>query len=434
MHLTVVGINFHNTPVELLEKLSIRPLDVPTVLERMRSRCPPVELLLLSTCNRTELYAAGSEAQDSFAQLTELLLGQVGDCRRQLQPYLYHWQGQEALAHLMKVAASLDSMVVGETEILGQVKQAYEAAQAAGTIGGCLAPVMQRVLKVAKRVRAETAVARGRVSVGSVAVELVEMVFADLAAKTVLVVGTGEVSEQTLKHLVEKGVKEAMVLSRSTERGRALASRYGGVVVAFERLAEYLPRADIVVSSTGAPHFVIHAAAVGRAMLARDQRPMFLIDLAVPRDIEPATGELENVHLCDIDDLQKLAGENLARRQAAVAQALEIVGEEVLEAADLFRGRGERLGAVVRRIDAKSERIAESELKRAFAKQAVAPIPGTCDHCREEIRNMLHRAMSKMTADSKRALNQAARSERWDEFAELVERLFGEDADDGSDA
>ena len=271
----------------------------------------------------------------------------------------------------------------------------------------------------------QTDIARGRVSVGSVAVELAEKVFNDLSSKTAMIVGAGEVSEQTLKSLVDRGVREALVLNRSVERGRALADRYGGTAIPFDRLEEYLARADIVISSTGAPHCIIHADAVRRAVLNRHQRPVFLIDLAVPRDVEPAVGDLENVYLYDIDDLQKAADENLALRHAAVDKARQIVDEEVKDAAILFRA--ESLGAVMRKIDEKAQRIADSEFRRAFAKPGVAAIPGTCDHCREEVRNMLRRAMSKMTAESKKALNEAAKDERWDEYAKIVERLLGLD-------
>lgn len=426
MHLSVVGVNFRNTPVELREKLSFRPADIGGVVAAMHERSASTELLLLSTCNRTELYAAGGDGGTAPERLAELLLGSLDGACRRLEKHLYVHRQRDALAHLISVASGLDSMVAGETEILGQVRHAYEAAQAAGSAGSQISQIMQRVLKVAKRVRTETEIARGRVSVGSIAVDLAEKVFSDLAGRTVMIVGAGKVNEQTLRNLMEKGVGEALVLNRSLARSRALAERHGGTAVPFARLEECLARADIVVSSTAAPHYVIRPEAARRAMASRCRRPLFLIDLAVPRDIDPAVGEIDNVHLHDIDDLQKLGGENLVRRQAAFAHARRIIEEEISEAAGLFRA--EELGSVMRRIDAKAERIAEGEMKRAFAKQSVAPLPGACDHCRQEIRTMLHRAMNKMTADSKRALNEAVGGDRWNEFAEIVERLMGIDA------
>jgi glutamyl-tRNA reductase len=423
MNLAVVGIHFRTTPVEVREHLSVQPADVPAALARLCARLPHTELLLLSTCNRTELYAVSPDAEVNPDTLIDLLLAGGRDVQESFRECFYRKAGEAALAHLMTVAASLDSMVVGEAEILGQVKQAHAAAVAAGSLGPHLESLVQRAFKVAKRVRAETDLARGHVSVGSVAAELVAKVFEDLRTKTVMIVGAGEVSEQTLKHLVDKGVGDALVLNRSIERSRLLADRYGGTAVSFDRLDEYLSRADIVVSSTGAPHSIISAAAVQRAVTARRNRPVFLIDLAVPRDIQAAAAEIENVYLYNIDDLQKVADENLARRHDAVAAARRIVAEELAAAATLFRAGS--LGAVMRRIDAKAERIADTELKRVFAKPGVAPLPGTCDHCREEIRTMLHRALNKMNADTKKALNEAARDGRWDDYAEIMEHLLG---------
>ncbi|OGV63388.1 MAG: glutamyl-tRNA reductase [Lentisphaerae bacterium RIFOXYB12_FULL_65_16] len=423
MNLSVVGINFRTTPVALRERLSFSADAMPAALAHLSRQLPRAELLLLSTCNRTELYAAAPDESVSCDLLIDLLLIGIDGADQALRASFYRKERLEALAHFITVASSLDSMIVGETEILGQVKRAYDAAVASETVGRVLDPLVQRVFKVAKRVRAETDISRGRVSVGSVAVELAEEVFEDLSSKTVMIVGAGEVGEQTLKHLVDKGVKEALVLNRSVERGRALADQYGGTAVAFDRLEEYLARADIVITSTGAPHCIIHADAMRRAVLNRHQRPVFLIDLAVPRDVEPAVGDLDNVYLYNIDDLQKVADDNLALRQASVDAARRIIEEEVAEAAALFRAG--TLGAVMKRIDEKAERIAESEFTRAFAKQTVAPIPGTCDRCRDEIRHMLRRAMGKMTADTKKALNEAAREGRWDEYADVVERLLG---------
>ncbi len=425
MELSVIGINFKTAPLELRERLSYDAAQARGALGRLHAALPGVELMLVSTCNRTELYAAAEGALDE-GSLSRALLGdagaQPGDA---LLGHVYVKRGKEAVAHLMAVAAGLDSLVVGETEVLGQVKQAYQHALEAGATGPYLNALAQQVLRVAKRVRTETGLARGRVSVGSIAVDLAGKVFDDLAGKKVLILGAGRIGELALRALVSRGVRAPIVVNRSLERARAMADQYQGTAATFERLAEYLPQADIVISATSAPQCVLDTATVRRAMASRHGRPMLCIDLAVPRDIEEAVARVENVYLYNLDDLESVASENLARRREAVEEALRMVREEASAVAAAIQAAALGIGAVMKQLDEAAAAIREAELARVFAKEKVAPLGPACDACREEICAMLQRALAKMLDGPKRALAEAARTGDFEEFIRVAARLYG---------
>lgn len=425
MNLLAVGVNFRTSPLRLRERLSFPAARVPEVLRRLQADLPDSELLLLSTCNRTEVYAAGSVAEAGSEALIAALLRQADETDPDLSRLFYVKSGLQAIEHLMTVATSLDSLVVGEAEILGQVKQAFQTATETATVGRALSALLQQVFRVAKRVRSETEICRGRVSVGSVAVDLADKVFGDLSTKTVLIVGTGKIGEQTLRSLADRGVRETCVLNRSIEHSRAVADRYGGIAIEFDRLEEFLPRADIVISATSAPHYVIRAEAVRAGARVRHNRPWLLIDLAVPRDIEPSAGDVPNVYLYNVDDLQGITSQNLARRQEAIELAQVIVREEAAEVMANFRAESLGLAVFMRHLDEAMAEIEQTEIVRAFAKGKVAPLGPECQQCRNEIRIMLHRALAKMAAGPKSALNQAARNGDWDIYSRVAARMYG---------
>ncbi|NLX06072.1 MAG: glutamyl-tRNA reductase [Phycisphaerae bacterium] len=420
MNLVMTGVNFRTAPLALREKLSFRKHDIPGVLQRIKWEFQDAEFVLLSTCNRTELYAAGELVAAHRPRLWTILTGHPQET---LNPdpadHCYVKQDLQAVEHLFAVAASLDSMVIGETEILGQVKQAYFTAAEAATTGPLLNPLFQQALTIAKRVHSETHIGRGRVSVGSVAVEFAEKIFRDLPAKTVMIVGAGETSELTLQNLVARGVRNVLVLNRSLERGRALADRYDGKAIQIDLLDDYLSRADIVISSTDAPHPVLRVPSMTRALAERRGRPVLLVDLAVPRDIEPAVGELVNVYLYNIDDLQGLAAENLKRRRQAVEHAQQIVRDGAARFDGLLRAQG--LGALIRDLETSARQVKDAELARAFARQHLASLP---EECREEIRQLLDRTINQLLANPKSALKQAAQNGQADHFAEIARKLF----------
>jgi glutamyl-tRNA reductase len=426
MALVALGITFRNAPLALRERWSFSATQARAALDRLRQTLPGLELMLLSTCNRTELYAAATDAGllESEA-LASALVSAEADPEGEFRGHLYVQRDREAMAHLMAVATGLDSLVVGETEILGQVKQAYQLALDAGTAGRHLNTLAQQVFRVAKRVRNETELARGHVSVGSVAVQLSGKVFDDLGKKTVLIIGAGKIGELAMRALVAKGVKGTYVLNRSQERARAIAEEYHGIALPLERLPDFLPQADIVISSTSAPGCILDVAAVRTAMATRHGRPMLLVDLAVPRDIAAEVGGIDNVYLYNLDDLEDIANQNLAKRQGALEGARRIVQEEVAAVADAMQADALGIGAVMRRLDDTAAEIREAELARVFAKDKVAPLGPACDACRDEICIMLQRALAKMVAGPKKALAEAARSGDFEEFVRVAARLYG---------
>ena len=417
----VIGISFRTAPLDVRERVSLRSSGVAAVLQRLRGEFPESELVLVSTCNRTELYVAGVDAAAGKGQLIRHLT-ENGETPPppDLASHFYLKTDREAVEHLFAVASSLDAMVVGETEILGQVKQAFALSEEARTLGKVLSPVFQNAFRAAKRVHTETDICRGRVSVSSLAVSFAEKVFDDLSAKTVMLVGAGEMAELALKSLMELGVRDVLVLNRSIERGQALAGRCSGRAIPFDLLNDYLARADIVISSTSAPHVVIHADAVRRAIETRHGRPMLLIDIAVPRDIDPEAGHVKDVYLYSIDDLQRLAADNLAQRQKAVDQAWRLVREETATTAALFEDTGLRV--LLRYLDEHGREVCETSLQRAFAKEKLAALS---EPCREEIRVMAQKIVSRMLAEPRESLKRAARNGGLDAYARVVKDLYG---------
>ncbi|OVE73873.1 glutamyl-tRNA reductase [bacterium B17] len=335
MNFSICGINFKTSQLPLREKVSFSPGQLATALKIINHEVPNAEAMLLSTCNRTELYLATENIVENHDQMVELLGKTAGvPLNKDDSEHFYFKTGIKAAKHLISVAASLDSMVVGETEILGQVKQAYAAASKAQP--GCkfIHRLMNQINRTAKRIHTETDISRGRVSVSSIAVEFARKIFDHLENKTAMIVGAGETSELTMKSLVSKGIKNVIVCNRSPEKGKTLAEHYGGEAIDYDQLDEHLPIVDIVVSSTSAPHCVIKAESIRRAITLRHERPMLLIDIAVPRDIEEEADSLEDVYLYDIDDLQKVATENLKRRKKSVDDAWGIIEEELPAIAD----------------------------------------------------------------------------------------------------
>jgi glutamyl-tRNA reductase len=422
MTVAVVGISFHTAPVDVREHASVRASDVPAALRRIRVEFPSSELVLVSTCNRTELYTAGIDAAAEKGRLVTMLLDNSGTRLSDIEPHFYVKRDLEAAEHLLAVAASLDAMVVGETEILGQVKQALGIAEETQTVGKVLHPLFQNAFKTAKRVHSETDVCRGRVSVSSLAVEFAEKVFDDLSSKTVMIVGAGETAELALKSLIDRGTRDVLVLNRSLERGQALAERYGGRAIQFELLDDYLPRADIVISSTSAPHLIIHAPAVQNAIEVRRGRPMLMVDIAVPRDIDPAAAQIKNVYVYSIDDLQRIAAANLAKRRDAIDQAWQVVREGTAEIAALFDSGG--LRQMLRKIDEHGRDVYETAIQRAFAREKLAALP---EATRDEIHALAQKIVNKMLAEPRESLKRAARNGNWETHARVANDLFGFD-------
>ena len=304
MVILTVGLNHTTAPVEIRERLHISDRQLPDVLERLGQEPAVLERMVLSTCNRVEVYAVTQDPAQAEAAIPELLAEGTQTPLALFADRLYRHHQEAAVRHAFRVAASLDSMVLGESEILGQVKTAYQVALDQEATGPILNALMTRSLGVAKKVRTETGIGELPVSVPSAAVELAKKIFGELSGRRVLILGAGEMAELAARHLRGEGVQAVLVAHRQFDRAVELAARLEGRAVRFDQIREELREADIVVSSTAAPHYLLHRADMEELIRLRRNRPLFLIDIAVPRDVDPAVNEIDNIYLYDIDDLE----------------------------------------------------------------------------------------------------------------------------------
>ena len=357
MKFFVAGISYKTAGVEVREQVAVAPARVRCAGCKLKIAGGLSEVVLLSTCNRVEVYGAVEQVGANVRNLFRVLAKDGSDVSDQL----YFKEGAEALKHLFSVASGLDSMVLGETEITGQIKQAYQAAQESRLTGRVTNRVFQTAFQVGKEVRTQTSIGRGATSVGSVAVELAERIFdQDFSSKTVMIVGAGKMGEACVRHLAKKGAKDVLVVNRSLEKAAALATEIGGKPMLFENLFAAMAEADIVVSSTGARRTILHRAEVAAVMRTRGGRPLFLIDIAVPRDIDEGVQDVEGVYLYNIDHLQAIVQENVQSRVQELNRCHEIIHERAGEVVARF-ARGER-----------SRASASSESAWAFGPSVVA--------------------------------------------------------------
>ena len=326
MRFSITGVNHKTAPVEVRERLAFDQGSLPAALLELKRRPGFCEGMILSTCNRVEVALT---CEDTNVAVDEFLAETRQVAREWVTPYLYRFEDDQAIRHLFRVAASLDSMVVGEPQILGQLKAAYALAKEHGAVSGFMDGLLTRAFNVAKRVRSETDIGENAVSVSYAAVELAKEIFGTLADKKVLIVGAGKMSELAARHLRRSGATQIFVTNRTPERAAEMAQLFDGKIVEYTRFLSFLPEADIVITSSGAPHYIIVRDDMKKVLDARRNKPMFLIDIAVPRNIEPSVNELDNVFLYDIDDLQKVVATNLAGRQQSAEDAEAIIREEV---------------------------------------------------------------------------------------------------------
>lgn len=338
MKLALAGINHRTAPVQVREKFALRHEELPAALLDMQARGAK-EVLVLSTCNRVEVTATLDD-NGSAERLLEGILENRHDLSWEaVRPHLYIYENAEAIRHLFRVASSLDSMIVGEPQILGQLKGAYSQAREQGTIGTVLDTVLTRAFSVAKRIRTETDIGQNAVSVSYAAVELAREIFGSLHRKRVLIIGAGKMSEGAARHLMRAGAGEILVTNRTPQRARQMAEAFRGELVPYETFPQRLADVDIVIASSGAPHYVITRELMQQVIKERKNQPMFLIDIAVPRNIEPQVNRMEHVFLYDIDNLQQLAERNLQTRREVAQQAENIIAEEVARLEVRLRAR-----------------------------------------------------------------------------------------------
>ncbi|HOW65307.1 MAG TPA: glutamyl-tRNA reductase [Candidatus Paceibacterota bacterium] len=329
MPIVVIGLSHHTAPVEVREKLAFSEAMIPESLTRMCEQGLAQEAVILSTCNRVEIYAVTQEpALMAHASLKQFLRD-AHQYEEPLDNSVYFRGEPQSLEHLFRVACGLDSMVLGETEILGQLKHAYELARLNKSTGNQLNRVFQKAFNVAKQVRTETNIQRGSVSVASVAVELAEKIFSTLKGQHVMVLGAGDTSEKTARALMSRGAGSLVVSNRTFERAQALAAELGGRAVSFHDWPKIFEPIDIVISCTAAPDYLIDRTLLGPLMKERKNRPLLLIDIAVPRDVQPEVNLLDNVYLYNIDDLQSIADSYLRSRQEEIAHCEKIIREKI---------------------------------------------------------------------------------------------------------
>lgn len=328
MRFHITGLNHRTAPVEVREKLAFPAGLMAQALEQLIQQGGVREGLILSTCNRVEV-AVSVEEGDGASAVEEFFEQSRQMPRSELTPHLYHYHGRDAIRHLFRVAASLDSMVIGEPQILGQLKEAYTTAKSLGAINGFLEGLCTRAFSVAKRVRTETEIGSNAVSISYAAVELAREIFGKLDGRAILLVGAGKMSELAARHLQRAGANRILVANRTLARAEQMAALFQGNVVPYDNLSQPLTQADIVITSSGAPHYILTRDMVRAALHQRKNRPIFLIDIAVPRNIDPQVNRLDNVFLYDIDDMGKVVERNRVSRMEEAAEAERIIEEEV---------------------------------------------------------------------------------------------------------
>lgn len=330
MHIIVVGLSHMTATVELREQVAFSPNSIAKPLCELVAIDGVIEGVIVSTCNRVEIYASTRDIAGGIARVKRFMADYHRVDYERLEGHLYSYHSEAAIRHLFRVASSLDSMVVGEPQILGQIKAAYGYASEFKTSGIILNRFLHKAFSVAKRVRTETRIASSAVSVAFAAVELAKKILGELDGKTVMLIGAGEMCELAARHFIGSGAANIIVVNRTFERAERLADDFNGQAIPFDQLPEQLHRADIVLSSTGAEHAVIHAPVVESALRRRKFKPMFFIDIAVPRDIESAVNDVDSAYLFTVDDLQEIVENNIARRSVEAEKAEEIVEEEVI--------------------------------------------------------------------------------------------------------
>jgi glutamyl-tRNA reductase len=421
MKFAITGLNHKTAPVEVRERLALREAELAAELDRLKREPGLSEGLILSTCNRVEVAVALDDRSDARESVARFLSGRDGLPSNGLEAHLYTHTGADAVRHLFRVASSLDSMVVGEPQILGQLKAAFSAAKEQGCAGSYLDLIVTRAFGVAKRVRTETDIGQSAVSVSYAAVELAREIFGELTGKKVMLLGAGKMSALTAKHLRRQGTSEIYVTNRTHQRAVELAAEFQGWIVEYAQFEKTLPAVDILITSSGAPHYVITEEIMRRVVRARRNRPMFLIDIAVPRNIEPSVNKIDNIFLYDIDDLQQVVERNLAGRVSAAQEAERIIGEEVekLEA----RLRGREAAPHIVSLQAQLERVRAAEMERVRPK--LAPLTPQQEEAVEALtRGIINKIAHGAIAELRRSASAETPPREADAIVEVLRRAF----------
>ncbi|MCL5022753.1 MAG: glutamyl-tRNA reductase [Nitrospirae bacterium] len=421
MKIIVIGLNHKTADVDVREKLAFNGPKLEEGLLRLSELQGVEEAIVLSTCNRVELYACVKDPEEAYGAIRAFLSEYHGLDGPSLDRSLYLHVDREAVRHVFRVGASLDSMVVGEPQILGQLKDAFEFALERKTTGMLLNKLMKKTISVAKRVRTETKIAENAVSISFAACELARKIFADLSGKAFMLLGAGEMAELAAKHMMNFGVKSVTVANRTYERGCELASEFDGRAIPFEEFLKEMVFADIVICSTGAPAYVLHREEMQRVMKERKQKPVFIIDISVPRNIDPEVNELDNVYLYDVDDLQGVVESNIQERHKEAAKAEDIVEEEI-ESFEKWLFSLNSVPTIVA-LRSKAETIRREELERLMNK-----CPELGEKQRKAIEYMAAAIMNKLIHPPTVALKEDVEDK--DALIATIRKLYALNGDD----
>jgi glutamyl-tRNA reductase len=426
--LFVVGLSWRTAPVAIREKLAFREDELGPTLKALTAKLPVAEAVLISTCNRVEVYGVAPPDADAVVAVRQFLVEQRNVKAADVREALYDRRGSEAVRHVFRVASALDSLVVGEAQILGQLKDAYGIATSAGTSGPVLSRALERAFGVAKRVRTETTIARGAANVSSVAVELASRVFGDLTGKSVLVVGAGKMSALAARHLYSSGAQRIVVTNRSPAKAEALAAEIDGEAKPWDDLEAHLAAADVVISSTGAQEPILTKKLFKAVAKARRWRPMMVVDIAVPRDAEPGINDLDGVYLFNIDDLDKVVRANIAEREKAAEHAAKIVEHESNQFEQWLRTQS--VVPTIRALREHFAAIADAEVTKAL--DQLQRKEYTKDQQRELLQRVVQLVVNKLLHQPTAALREAPPGEA-ELRAAVISELFGLTVDEDDD-
>ncbi|MDR0842865.1 MAG: glutamyl-tRNA reductase [Acidobacteriota bacterium] len=416
-YLVLTGLNHRTAPLDIRQKAAFGATCLPEALHTLQERTGALEAAILSTCNRVEIIATVADQSAGIAEIERFLAESSGIEPGQMQGVLYRHYGDFAIRHVFRVASSLDSMILGEPQILGQVKSCYSAAVEAQTVGSRLNGLFQTAFRAAKRVRTETGIGEYPVSAGSAAVELARKIYGDLGGKSVLIVGAGEMGETAVRHLSDSGAGSITVTNRSFEAARDLAEKFHGAARPFEELCESIARADIVLTSTGAPDILVGPGLVREIRRGRKNDPMVFIDISVPRNVDPAVAGIDGVFCYDVDDLASVVEANLAERVKAAAAAEKIIDHEVHSFSNKLRAV--KSAPVAMQIQGRIEEICQAELERCLHRMGTLP-----PKAMQELEAMTSRIAAKIAHPLLRELRDSQDSPSENAYTDLLTRLF----------
>jgi len=422
MEIVVVGLSHKTAPVEVREKFSFAGEKLDNALKILKKEKKISEGIILSTCNRVEIYANVKNSEEAKKDVLRLFSNFHDIDAEKFEDNFYSYTYRDAANHIFRVASSLDSMVVGEPQILGQLKQAYTKSVEHNTTGTVLNHLFHKSFNVAKRIRHETGIAKNAVSISFAAVELAKKIFGSLESRSAAIIGAGEMSELVARHLISSGIKKIYVINRTMSKAEELAKEFDGTVIPYERMKENLFLADIVITSTGAPNFILSKEDIELTINKRKSDPLFLIDIAVPRDLDPKINKVDNVYLYDIDDLESVIKANLAEREKEAVQAQEIINKEVVKFVSWLSSRD--VVPVIVNLRNKVEDIRKKEVQKVLPK-----LNGISEKDKCLIEALSVSIINKVLHKPTTTLRRASDSDNIHSYAEITRALFGLDSD-----